>query len=81
LRFEAENRKRREDHELYLAVERIKIADFKNAHFRKKDKSPLNLEPEDIFRISTDKTDDLKGKGLRMTPEEVERKYGKKGKK
>jgi hypothetical protein len=70
-----------EKRELYLSVERIKIADFKNSHFRKKSGQPLNLKPEDIWRLSFDKDDKKKKAEKKMTPEEVEKKFGKVGKK
>jgi hypothetical protein len=49
------NQKHLEEREFYLAVERIKIADFKNAHFRTESGQPLDVKPEDIFQLSYDK--------------------------
>jgi hypothetical protein len=41
-----------DDQELYLAVERIKIADFRNAH---RGKNEIATRPQDIFQLSFDK--------------------------
>jgi hypothetical protein len=76
-----EEKRRFDDREFIMSIERIKIADFKNANFRKKDGKPLNLDPEDIWRLSFDEEKKKKKEKKRMSPEEVEKKFGKVGKK
>lgn len=75
IRFAEDRRKRLEDHELLLAVTRIMIADFRNAH-RRKGSAPLKAE--DIFKLSFDK-DANKKISVPLSPEEVEKKFGKNG--
>lgn len=45
-------KRRLEDQELYLAVERIKIADFRNAN---RGRNEMATKPQDIFQLSFDK--------------------------
>lgn len=44
-----------DDREFVMSIERIKIADFRNANFRKENGEPLKLEPCDVFHLSYDK--------------------------
>lgn len=63
------------DQELILMVSRIMIADFRNVH-RKKGSAPLKAQ--DIFKLSFDK-EEQKKVSVPLSPEEVEKKFGKNG--
>jgi hypothetical protein len=49
-----DQKRKLDDRELYLDVERQKIAHFMNANFRTASGGPLNLKPYDIWKLSYD---------------------------
>lgn len=75
IRYSKSQSDRREDHELILAVARIMIADFRNAHRKK---GSAVLKSQDIFKLSFDKEEEKKI-SIPLSPEEVEKRFGKNG--
>lgn len=74
LRFEDEATREKDKEEGEWARFRIQWAQLNNAHFKDK------VKPTDLIKLSFDKEkDEIVHK--KMTPEEVEKKFGAKGKK
>lgn len=78
-RYEYEQKQKLDDLEMYLFVERIKIADFKNVHFRTEGGGQLDLKPTDVFRLSFDKIE--KTSDTQMSMKEARALLGSKFKK
>lgn len=74
LRVEDEAQTEKDREEAQWARFRIQWAQLNNAHFRDK------VKPEDLIKLSFDKKE-VDPKTKRMTPEEVAKKFGSKGKK